>query len=191
MAMGRIEHLTEVDLTQALRCVEYRLPKAAGLKPTGMRLALGVRYGLVGAAAVCHLLSDAESGEERALLRSACRWPKMVEDHARKDALHRIGLPPEPESAAQIADWARKTMSAALAARESMLPVVENFREAINVITAAHRREIFEGWNLLARRKADRIFRLASASSVMFAHAFFERRGYGLEEVPEIALLGE
>lgn len=189
--MGRIEHLTEVDLTQALRCVEYRLPRSAGLKPGGMRLALGIRYGLIGAAAVCHLLSDAEIGEERALLRSSARWPKMVEEHARKDALHRMGLPPEPASAAQVAAWARRTMHAVVAAREGMYPIAETFRDATDLVIAENRRYIFEGWNILARRKADRVFRLACASSVMFAHSFFERRGYGLEEVPEIALLGE
>jgi len=189
--MRRIEYLTEVDFTQALRCVEYRLPRSAGLKPTGMRLALGVRYGLVGAAAVCHLLSDAEYGEENTILRSASRWPKMVEEHARMDGLHRMGLPPEPESAAQVAEWARQTLRAALAARETMLPILENFRDAAEAAISEHRKEILDGWNILAWRKADRIFRLSCATSVAFAHGFFERRGYGIEEVPEIALLGE
>jgi len=189
--MKRIEHLTKVDLTQALRCVEYRLPRNLGLKPSGLRLALGVRYGLVGAAAVCHLLSDAEFDEEKGVFRAADRWPKMVEEHARKDAMHRLGLPPEPEGAREIAAWARQCLFLALDGRDQMLSLVDAFREATETMIAERRREILGGWNVFAWRKADRVFRLACASSITYAHAFFERRGYSIEEVPEIALLGE
>lgn len=189
--MRYIDQRTELDFRHALRCVEYRLPNREGLKPEGMRLALGLRYGLIGAAAVRHLLHCGAHDVENLVGRAIYVWPELVSEHARNDALHRMGLPPEPESADEIGAWARQALGLVIPAPTAIRPLTVALSVAADDFLSDHRQEIVKGWNVLLKGRGERLFRETADVSVRYASSFFDRRKCGLAEVPEIALLGE
>jgi hypothetical protein len=55
----------------------------------------------------------------------------------------------------------------------------------------SHRQDIRHGWGWLRAHRGERLFNDLAASSQTFAMNFSERRKFDLEEVREIAILGE
>ena len=90
--MDPIDVRVDTTFTQALRCVQYRLPFSEGYRVPGYLFALGIRYGMVGMAASHHLLVTADDHEEARVLSLAESWPELVEDHVRWDVAHRLPL---------------------------------------------------------------------------------------------------
>src|SRR5438874_13833042 len=82
LSMKPIQERAELVLFQALRCVQFRLPKMPGLTPASYLYAMSLRYGLVGAAGSHYVLELADLREEREvrfLLQQY--WPRLVESH--------------------------------------------------------------------------------------------------------------
>src|SRR5438034_9056524 len=94
--MEPIDVRADTTFSQALRCVQYRLPRADGYRSPGYVLALGMRYGLIGVAACHHLLVTSEEFEESRILSVIGGWPDLVEDHARWEMVHRLPFPAPP-----------------------------------------------------------------------------------------------
>jgi hypothetical protein len=189
--MRPIEYRTDTDFQQALRCVAYRLPKRDTLKESGRLLALGLRYGLLGAAAIHHLLLSASEDEERQVLDSAASWPQMVAEHVRSDTAPRLGFPPEPDIALRVGRWSQYILQVAVPLYKRLCPLEVCLSVAADDFITDHSRDIRQGWNLFLRGRAERLFREDTDNAVGYALNFFERRQHDLEEVPEIALLGE
>lgn len=189
--MRSIENQTGIDFEQALRCVSFRIPREARLKPTGMFLALALRYGLVGAAAFQHLLSEATRSERSLVLNRISDWPQLVAEHVQYEIAPRMGMEMQPEVARQIGLWATHPVEICLPLFQEVCPLDVCLEVAAEDFAVEHGPQIRYGWNILLRKRAERAFREVADESVAFSKAFFERRQYDLEEVREIALLGE
>ncbi|WP_144241179.1 hypothetical protein [Fimbriimonas ginsengisoli] len=174
-----------------MRCVAYRLPKGNRLKETGILLTLGLRYGLVGAASVHHLLRCSRREEERQVMDSAATWPGIVAEHVRSEAAPILGLPVSMEVGEQVGKWARYVLRVAVPLYHRLCPLEMSLSTAADDFVLDHSKEIRQGWNPFLVRRGDRLFRAEADRSINFAINFFERRQHDLEEVPEIALLGE
>ena len=189
--MRPIEHRTDLTFNQALKCVSYRLPMRSGLKSPAVELSLGLRYGLMGAAAAHHLLLSCPDQDEQSLLGHLFCYGELVSDHVReqvKDGYYAFsdkGLP------GRIGELAREPLMSYLPLYKRLCPLELCLSVACDEFALAHQAQILSGWNLLTRRRARREFQAISDQSYGYALCFFERRQVDLDEVPEIALLGE
>ncbi len=189
--MRPIEYLADVEFAQALRCVEYRLPNGDGMRSAAYLATLALRYGLMGAAATHHLLSSTDPDEEPYVLESVIAWPKMVAKHVAIELVHRLPHPNRNDASLLLAKWARRPLVITLPLYRRLYPLEVCLEAAIDDFISEFERTISEGCLLWNRRKAFHRFMDDACQSAQYAINFFERRQFGLEEVPEIALLGE
>ncbi len=189
--MNPLEQKADATYLQALYCAEYRMPRAIGLRPSANLLALALRYGLVGAAATQHLLLSVGSEEERGVFSFAQGWPEMVEEHARQFMVNRLPFNASPSVPPLIGQLAYQPVGVTLRLYRHFCPLDRCLEAAAEQFAIDHKKALIAGVPLFQRRKVLKAFREVSRESIRFARNFFERRQFDLEEVPEIALLGE
>jgi hypothetical protein len=189
--MKPIEERADIAYMQALRCVEFRIPKADGTRQPGYLVALALRYGLVGMAATHHLLLSADLDEEPDVLALMRCWPRMVEDHVRWDVLHKLPFDDLRAAPSQVGRLAYKPMATYLPLYRRLYPLEQCLNACIEEFRQAHSPSVAEGWLWFLRPLAFRHFHRLCQESHQYALHFFERREANLEELPEIALLGE
>ena len=61
----------------------------------------------------------------------------------------------------------------------------------VDEFTKEHEATIVAGWNLFTRNKARKIFEKTTRDSLYYAKRFYERRECEIDEIPEIALIGD
>jgi len=189
--MKPIDEKVDVNFMQALRCVTHRLPQRYNLRRTGYAFALGLRYGLIGAATSHHLLTQCEAAEEHDVLGLVHHWPAMVEEHVRWAVIPRLPFQPSAAFPSLVGRLAYRPLQAYLALYRRLCPLEQALQIASDIYIQDHPSAAYEGWPWWARAKAMRRFREAGEDSVRFAKLFYERRQSDLEEVAEIAVLGE
>jgi hypothetical protein len=189
--MRPIEERVDFAFYQALKCVEYRIPRNAHLRRPGALLALGLRYGLMGASAAHFLIltsTEAESEELGELFHS---WPGMVEDHVRWEIRHRLPFPSSDAMPMLVGRMAKRPLQIHLSQHPELVPLEKCLDIAVEEFAREHLATIQAGWPIFARRKARKLFSESCEQSKAFAMRFYERREWGIEEVPEIALIGD
>jgi hypothetical protein len=189
--MKPIELRSDTAYLQALRCVEFRVPPLAKLQKQGYVLTLGLRYGLIGIAATFQLLETANSEDEKVVMDLARSWPRLVEDHVRFETHRQVPFPCDAIFPVAVSRCAERPLRLALPLLRRLCPLDSCLAEATEQFIAENRYGIRLNWPLFRRRQALKEFRRHAELSTGYALHFFERRQYDLEEVPEIALLGE
>lgn len=189
--MKPIQERAETALSQALRCVQFRTPNRHGLKPRAYTCALGLRYGLIGAAAAYFTLEIADPHEERELKNVFRYWPLMVAEHYKTEIEGHTDTRLDEMAPANIARLSGSPLKVSLALSQQLLPLQRVLEIAAEVFLRDHRSEITSETIFFRRHRATEVFRQVSEQSIHYAMHFFERRRAGLDEVSEIALLGE
>lgn len=189
--MKPIEYRSDIAFLQALRCVEYRVPPMGDLRKPGYVLSLGLRYGLMGIAATFHLLETASSEDEKVVMRLTQAWPRIVEDHVRFELQHHVPFPVDLAFPVAVSRCAERPLRIVMPLLQRLCPLENCLQEACDQFIAENMYGIRLNWPLFKRRRALQAFQKLAQQSTGFALHFFERRQYDLEEVPEIALLGE
>lgn len=189
--MRPIEDRAELVFWQALRCVEYRIPRHAGLRRSGVLLALGLRYGLVGAAAAHHLILTCTEAEAENLSDLFCAWPSMVEEHFRFDVRHRLPFPTSDAMPMLLGRLAKRPLQIHLSQHPELVPVRRCLEIVAEEFTREHEAALVADWPFFLRGRGRRLFEQVGRESLGYALRFYDRREYGLEEVPEIALIGD
>jgi hypothetical protein len=189
--MRSIEQRTDQTFHEALKAVGFRLPAQNELKPDPLQLALGLRYGLLGAAAAHHLLLSCPDRDELKLLGSLRNYGYMVEEHVRSSVGGRLPISGEPGFPQRIGTLAREPLISYLPLYRRLCPLELCLSVVSDEFGQLHRNEISAGSGWFGKRGAKREFQRLADQSFAFALHFFERRQLGLPEVKEIALLGE
>ena len=189
--MRPIEQITDQTFTQAMRCVGYRLPLDPEAKPSTMELCLGLRYGLIGVSAAHHLLLSCPDRDERRLVGYLRNFGSLVEEHVQNEVMPILPFRPDSGFAERIGRFAREPIVSYLPLYRRMCPLELCLSVIAEEFALIHRSTILAGKMLFGRTAARRDFQKISDESFGFALCFFERRQAGLEEVREIALLGE
>jgi hypothetical protein len=189
--MRPIEYRTDRDFRQALRCVEYRIAPLEELRPRGFILGLGLRYGLLGIAALHHLLELADPDEEGAVFEAAVNWSQVVTDHIRHYTAHRLPWDEDFDAPDRVGRLAQLPVSSAIPLLRRHAPLQVCLGVGTTDFIDSHRQDIRHGWGWFRSRQGERLFHDLAAGSQTFAMNFWERRKCDLEEVREIALLGE
>lgn len=173
---------------QALRCVEYRLPTKYELSNRPLAMALGLRYGLVGCSTAYHLLMSENPLSEGKVKSHLTELPAHLASHIET-------LP--PAFRARLAGHERRAVTAAMDVLELYVPQYRwlfaldlSLSMIIDQFCQINKAEI-AGGGLFGRMRSRREFMNAANESFGFALSFFERRLADLDELPEIALLGE
>jgi hypothetical protein len=190
-AMDPIDVRADTTFSQALRCVQYRLPQSQGFKAPGYVLALGVRYGMIGMAASHHLLVTSEEYEEGRAISMVDCWPNLVEDHVRWDMIHRLPFTTNSNVPHLIGRISALPLRAYLPLYERLCPLSKALDLVGEALVEENKAMIFEGWSWFKRKGSLRLFSATMQETRDFALNFFERRQADLDEVPEIALIGE
>lgn len=189
--MDPIDVRADTTFAQALRCVEFRLPKSVGLRGPGFLLALAVRYGMIGMAAGHHLLITADEDEEERIFATLEGWPMLVEDHVRWELMHRLPFAADSNFASLVGNISWLPLRAYFPLYRRMCPLSRSLDLVGRAIVEENRAMIVEGWPWLKRRLAIRSFAELLNESERYAMHFFERRQADIDEVREIALIGE
>ncbi len=189
--MRPIEFRADLEYLQALRCVEYRVPKMGSFKRPGYLAALSLRYGLVGIAATYHLLTTSCDEDERCVLNATRSWPRLVEDHIQYDLIDRLPIPCDASLPVEMGRMAERPLRLALPLLHRMNELEVCLREVSELYAAENANAIRRQWPWFRRRAPMQEFSRSAHESLRFALHFYERRQYDLQEVPEIALLGE
>src|SRR5579885_2288590 len=189
--MKPIDEKVDVNFMQALRCVNHRLPQRYQLRRTGYAFALGLRYGLIGAATSHHLLVNCDATEEHDVLGLVHHWPAMVEEHVRWAVIPRLPFQPSPAFPSLVGRLAYRPLQQYLALYRRLCPLEQALQIAADVYAHDHPSAATDGWPWWYRGRASKRFREASEDSIRYACSFFERRELDIEEVPEIAVLDE
>lgn len=189
--MRPLNEQVDVNFMHALRCVAYRLPDPSALRKSGYAFSLGLRYGLVGAAAGHHLLQTCEPDQERDAYGLIHHWPLMVEEHVRWAVLPKLPFETEQTFPALVSRIAHRVLQAHLALYRRLCPLEQALSLAKESVLQDHPRIGFADWPWWKRSSAYRKFKQISEDSMKYAVNFFSRREAGEDEVPEIALIGE
>jgi hypothetical protein len=189
--MRPIEFRADSEFDQALKCVQYRVPQPDNFRSKGYLLSLALRYGLLGSAMAHHLLLLCDADEEQPALDAIATWPQAVERHAAWHLYERLAVYGEPEMPVLVARWSRRPLQIAVPLYRRMYPLEVCLEMASDDFMTQHSDGIREDWPLWHKARAMSDFADEARQSVMYAMNFFERRSLGLEELPEIALLGE
>jgi len=189
--MDPIDVRADTTFAQALRCVQFRLPNPDGYRAPGYVLALGVRYGMIGIAASHHLLITAEGFEEPRILVMTEAWPGMVEDHVRWEMSLRMPFTTNVNVAHLVGQISYLPLHGYLPLYTRLCPLSRALELVGDALVTENKGMIFEGWPWYRRKSAVRLFQATLRESAQFALHFFERRQADLDEVPEIALIGE
>jgi hypothetical protein len=189
--MRPIEQLTDQTFNEVLKAVSFRLPRGTELKPGALHLALGLRYGLLGAAAAHHLLLSCPDRDEQRLVSSLRNYGYLVEDHVRAYVAGRIPFSNEPGFPQRIGSLAREPLVSYMPLYRRLCPLELCLSVVCDEFALLHRSEICSGVGLFGKRFVTKEFQKLADQSYVYALHFFERRQAGLEEVKEIALLGE
>jgi hypothetical protein len=189
--MKPIYERADIAFMQALRCVEFRVPKLGRMKRPGYLAALGLRYGMIGVAASHHLLITADDDEEIVLLELIGSYPRMVEDHIRWDLERRLPLETSKMLPIYLAKLSAHPLETYFPLYRRLCPLDHCLRVVMDAYVEEHSSAIRDGWGLFLRRRAVSDFREMAEQSAYFAKQFFERRQADLDELPEIALIGE
>jgi len=177
---------------QALRCVQYRVPNADGLSPSSFVLSLALRYGLVGCAAFHHLLINSEEvDDELEILAAMDAWGDVVEDHVRWEVRLRMPFACSEAIPEMVGRLSVEALRAHLPLYRRLYPLSNALQVIAAKFTTDHRPSIERSWNPCERKRQREAFRHLAADSVYFAETFFARRQAEMDEVPEIALIGE
>ena len=189
--MDPIDVRADTTFTQALRCVEYRLPSSNGYRPPGYVLALGVRYGMIGIAAAHHLLITAEDHEESGVVSMMDSWSSLVEDHVRWDLSHRLPFTTNSNVPHLIGRISALPLRAYFPLYKRLCPLSRALELVAEALALENKAMIYEGWSWFKRKSALKMFEATMQESADYAMHFFDRRQADLDEVPEIALIGE
>lgn len=189
--MDPIDLRAETTFSQGLRCLEYRLPSMEGFRPPGYVLALGVRYGMIGVAAAHHLLTTSGEREQDRALEMAESWPGLVVEHVQEAMRHRLPFATNSQVPRLVGSISSMPLRAYIPLYKKLCPLSRALELVGEAIAAENRPMIFEGWSWFKHKSALRIFRQELDKSRHYGLNFFERRQADLEEVPEIALIGE
>lgn len=189
--MRPIEERVDLVFWQALKCVEYRIPREPSVRRPGALLALGLRYGLMGAAAAHFLIVTATESEAEQLGELFVAWSAMVEDHVRWEVCDRLPFPCSEAVPILIGRLAKRPLQIHLSQHPELVSLSRCLEIAVEEFTKEHEATIRAGWSFLSRGRARRAFDRISADSLAFAKRFYERRECGIDEIPEIALIGD
>ena len=181
----------DIALAHALRCVEFRIPKVADHRRYGYLHSLALRYGLVGIASIHSLLESTEARERRGILERLPVWNDMVEEHVKWEVIARLPIEINNSTPAWVARHASDSLQTYLPLQRQHCAIDDCLRLASQEYAKLHSHQIGSEWSLFKRRHSLQIFEKTAAESVDFATNFFGRRQNGLEEVAEIALIGE
>jgi hypothetical protein len=176
---------------QAMRCVQYRIPRLYSLRPIAFAHALGLRYGLIGMAACHHLMVSADPREEELLESDFLSWQDLVAEHVRFDVVATLPFDCLVAFPSVIGRFAAEPIYSYMTAQTHLLPFEYYLEIALKEYDTEHRRPAVKAWPWYLRRRGLREYHAANRDSLAFAQHFFERREADLEEVPEIVLLGE
>ncbi|HVL38374.1 MAG TPA: hypothetical protein VM328_03185 [Fimbriimonadaceae bacterium] len=189
--MNPLQEHVRLNYDQALRCVQYRVPKQASFFERPYEVVLGLRYGLIGVAAAHQVLLTAERPEEASLAGYLSEWPDRVEEHVRGRVLPILNQPVRDAFPIMVGEYANKPMQSYFALQSKLFPFEYYLEIVLSLFEKAHGIEIVEGVPLLRRRSARSRFHEQARLSLHYALRFLERREADLDEVPAIALLGE
>lgn len=190
--MKRIEQKVGETYMMALRCVEFRIPAGSAMRTPAYLLALGLRYGLVGAAATHHLLLDSRDEDEmQEVLDAATCYPDMVEEHLVQFVEEKLPVSIQPEAPYMIGRIAYRPLSLAVASFDKFVPIDVTLQRVARSFGRENKRAMFVGTPILRRRRTLAEFQVVAEKSALYALNFFERRQAELEEVPQIALIGD
>lgn len=190
--MKPIEERADIAYLQALYCVEYRARNMGNLSGSSYLLALALRYGLIGAAATHHILLSAGTvEEERWAYELALRWPDMVEEHMRHFVRYRLPFHVDYRVPRITGELSFQPVTTTLRLYHSFYPLDRSLHAAAAQYLQDQRKTLLKGVKFFHRRRVLLEFNAVSRQSVEFALNFFERREQSVEEVPEIALIGE
>lgn len=179
---------TVEDIAQALKCVEYRLPKEQDRKGAPFAYTLALRYGLIVGVAALNTLAQPGGLNRDSLIRE-CRY--SVWQHSFFELPNKLAeaMPAQLQNrvhiiAAEIADQLVTLTLKGLELRFSLLLALHFFERK-------HRGEILKGTPYFLRLSQMRSVRATNMKSLGYALNFLARRRACLDEVPEIALLDE
>ncbi|HWD37711.1 MAG TPA: hypothetical protein VG944_02600 [Fimbriimonas sp.] len=189
--MRPIEQKTETTLSQALKCAQFRMPLDARLRKRPLEMGIGLRYGLIGIAASHHVLLSCPDDQERALVRQLHGFSGQIEDHFRQVVIGKMPYGPDVEFPHRMGRIFERLLDCYLPLYHRLCPLDLCLSVICDDFTYSHRKEIAQGVPLLSRSAAKRTFHSLADQSFAYALTFFERRQAGIEEVAEIALLGE
>ncbi|MDR3688879.1 MAG: hypothetical protein P4L46_05830 [Fimbriimonas sp.] len=189
--MKPIEFRTDIEYLQALRCVEYRIPRKSRFRKPGYLAALGLRYGLVGVAATYHLLQVANDEDECCVVGAMRSWPRLVEDHVRFDLLDRLPFPTDSRMPVVVSELSERPLRLSVPYLYGLCSLERCLCEVSEAYSSENRDSIRMNWPWYRYRAAGNEFLRCKEESLRFALHFYERRLYDLQEVSEIVLLGE
>jgi len=189
--MTPIEYRVDSAFLQALNCAEHRIPRDLRLQQPAFELALGMRYGLLAAAAT-HELFDTTDESEMAAVRSATKdWERLVDSHVRLNMMRRMPSGRPKVDQERVAQYSDETFHQYLSGYRCGYSLLVCLEGVLRTVTGRYHAEITRGWPWYGLMGARRVFLASSTESIRFALLFFDRRKAHLDELPEIALLGE
>jgi len=187
--MKHLNLSAEQEFLQALKCVEYRLPNRYRLSGSSLAATLGLRYGLVACATAHHLLMSDQPVSERAVKQELSTLCNHISAHLEM-------LPRDFRN--RLIGHEKLVVSTTMDVLNLYVPQYRwlfaldlSLSMIVDQFTQSHKCAISPRWRLFGRWQVRREFHTAANESYAFALAFYERRIANLEEVPEIALLGE
>lgn len=146
---------------------------------------------MLGTAAAFYALETADIDEEPELKTVFQSWPLMVVDHFRHEIAYRLPFEGEPNQAQVVAKLSSSPLRVSLALRKQFLPLQRVLEISSDIFCRDHRGDITSDSWMFGKLKTVKLFKLLADESIRFSLCFLERRRVGLEEVSEIALLGE
>ncbi len=189
--MRPIDERLDLEFSQAILCVEYRIPKSTRLGRMGFLHTLALRYGMLGVAAAHNILSNSDRNERLAFVERLPAWSDFVEEHVRWEIGQKLPVSVNASTPSWVARQSAEPFHVYIAMQRRGYPLDECLRAVCEDYLLLARPAVRRELSMLKRRAAVTEFLLIADDSRRYAENFFERRLCDLDEVPEIALLDD
>jgi hypothetical protein len=189
--MRPIESRINEVVEQALLCVRYRIAPLRILRPISFVHAMGVRYGLLGAAAVAVTLERADPIESVYAYEWAAGFHHLVMEDIWEHTFPHFPITVRRKHIPVVASIAQEVLLDALPLPLAPHDPTEAAATAVDRHLVRHLKKIRKEWGFWRAEAGEEVFVNHALASEAFAVAFLDRQRCGLSEVPEIALLGE
>jgi hypothetical protein len=154
-------------------------------------LTVCLRFGILGIGASHYVLKRASNSERISLLSELRRFGTMIREHLEENRISEYSHQISPGCSRQAQEIYGELFDRYVTLSNLNGPLDLVLSILVEEFVQKHSAQCGKRLILFRNRRLERAFDVQAQRSLQFALNFVERRSYDLEELPEIALIGE
>ncbi len=189
--MRQIDSTIDSSFCSALTCAELRFPKAHTMPRVALDSSVSLRFGLLGIAASQFILKDVPVRDQPAIIPDLRFFGTMIAEQLERSRLSASAHIVSEHCVDNCRNAYSEMFDRYIELRQMNGPSELILAVLVEEFNRRSLQKFSRGFLRFWHRRTEREFKSQAQKSLQYALNFLERRRYGVEEVAEIALIGE